>query len=166
MYTQDFACISIGDQITEPFSINQGVKQGCILSPLLFNIFISDLSKSLDEGNSSPIYVDEVKTLNSVIWADDLLILSETENGLNNMLKNLEKYAKDNFIEVNLEKTKCMIFNKTSYILRPGKSSSTDGIPNEMILCLLKTSPRNILKLFNTILDLGKPIATWNIPNP
>ena len=118
MYTQDLACISIGDQITEPFGINQGVKQGCILSPLLFNIFISDLAKILGEGNCNPIYVDESKTLNSLIWADDLLILSESEDGLNNMLKNLEKYTKDNMIYVNLKKTKCMIFNKTGRLMR------------------------------------------------
>ena len=118
MYTHDLACIRIGDQITETFAINQGVKQGCILSPLLFNIFISDLSKSLDEGESTPLKIDDYKTLNSLIWADDLLLFSETENALKNILKNLENYTKVNLIRVNLDKTKCMIFNKTGRIIR------------------------------------------------
>ena len=118
MYTHDLACIRIGDQITETFAINQWVKQGCILSPLLFNIFISDLSKSLDEGESAPLKIDDYKTLNSLIWADDLLLFSETENGLKNILKNLENYTKVNLIRVNLDKTKCMIFNKTGRIIR------------------------------------------------
>ena len=117
MYIHDSACICIGDQIIEPFLINQGVKQGCILSPLLFNIFISDLSKTFD-GNSNPVYIDDSKTLSSLIWADDLLLLSETATGLNNMLENLKNYTKANLIRVNLEKTKCMIFNKTGRLIR------------------------------------------------
>ena len=51
---------------------------------------------------------------------------------------------------------------KASYILRPGKSSGIDGISNEMISSLLKTTPKAILTLFNTILQSGKPIATWS----
>ena len=81
MYTGNLACISLGTEITENFEIDQGVKQGCILSPLLFNIFLSDLSKSLDEGSSYPVGISENKTLNSLIWKDDLLLLSETECG-------------------------------------------------------------------------------------
>ena len=46
-YTQDFAYIKIGNKITDTFQNNQGVKQGCILSTLLFNIFLSDLPNAL-----------------------------------------------------------------------------------------------------------------------
>ena len=56
--------------------------------------------------------------LNSLIWADDLLLLSESEGGLNNMLNNLDKYTKCNLIRVNLEKTICMIFNKSGRLRR------------------------------------------------
>ena len=118
MYIQDFACINTGASLTEKFRINQGVKQGCILSPLLFNIFISDLTKHLDKGGSNPVKIDETKFLNSLIWADDLLLLSESEKGLNNMLANLKDYTKSNLIKVNLEKTNYMIFNKGGRLMR------------------------------------------------
>ena len=104
MYTQDFACVDTGENLTEKFRINQGVKQGCILSPLLFNIFLSDLTNELENGESDPVKIDNTVTLNSLIWADDLLLLSESERGLNNMLNNLHEYTKTNLIQVNLEK--------------------------------------------------------------
>ena len=78
MYTHDLASISLGETITKPFRVNQGVKQGCILSPLLFNIFISDLSSALDSGDTRPVHIKDALTLNSLIWADDLLVLSLT----------------------------------------------------------------------------------------
>ena len=37
------ACVRIEGKISDEFDINQGVRQGCVLSPLLFNIFIADL---------------------------------------------------------------------------------------------------------------------------
>ena len=80
MYIVDLACISIGDQITNPFRMNQGVRQGCILSPLLFNIFLSDLPDTLGKGECNPVFIDQSKTLNALIWADDLLLMSETES--------------------------------------------------------------------------------------
>ena len=131
MYTLDLACIRLDDHMTETFNINQGVKQGCILSPLLFNIFISDLPENLSIGNSTPVHIDTRKTLNSLVWADDLLLLSETEKGLNNMLKNLENYTTTNLIKVNLTKTKCMIFNKTGRLIRRNFSFGANQI--EMI---------------------------------
>jgi hypothetical protein len=118
MHTQDFACISLGEKTTTSFRINQGVKQGCIISPLLFNIFLSDLPEQLNHGDKRPVQIDETEYLNSLIWADDLLILSETEKGLNNMLKNLMEYTDRNLMQVNLDKTKCMIFNKTGRLIR------------------------------------------------
>ena len=42
IYCKDQVCVKIGHQVTDSFQANRGVKQGCILSPLLFNIYLSD----------------------------------------------------------------------------------------------------------------------------
>ena len=99
--------------MTNTFTCNQGVKQGCILSPTLFNIYLSDLPKIISQEKNDPITVVEEKTVGCLIWADDLLLLSKTEIGLKNMLKDVELYFTANGLQLNLDKTKCMIFNKT-----------------------------------------------------
>ena len=117
IYCNDKACIKINNkEVTDTFEINQGVKQGCILSPLLFNIYMSDLPEILDsdlhEIDPNPDYPS------CLLWADDILILSENEEGLKKMLKSMEDYCKVNELTLNTDKTKCMIFNKTGRLIR------------------------------------------------
>ena len=115
IYKNDKSCIKIGNQCTEPFHINQGVRQGCVLSPLLFNIFIADLVQKLDMVNGK-VKVNN-KEISSIFWADDIVMLSENENGLRAMIKVLEEYAIENKLEINSDKTKIMIFNKTGRLM-------------------------------------------------
>ena len=56
--------------------------------------------------------------INSIIWADDLLLLSDSENGLNKKLENLYNYCIENGTVLNQDKTKCMVFNKTGKHIR------------------------------------------------
>ena len=111
----DESCIKIGYQCTEPFHINQGVRQGCVLSPLLFNIFIADLVQKLDMVNGK-VKVNN-KEISSIFWADDIVIFSENENGLSAMTKVLDQYATENKLEINTDKTKIMICNKTGRLM-------------------------------------------------
>ena len=116
MYVNDKCRIKIGNTLTDAIYPNQGVRQGCILSPLLFNLFMCDLPSSLNNENCYPAKIGQIK-LPCIMWADDLVIFSETENGLQEMLKELEKYTEKNGLEINVKKTKCMIFNKTGKLI-------------------------------------------------
>ena len=77
---------------------------------------MSNLPKILDEDliTTHPI----PKHPSCLIWADDIITLSETEEGLNNILNSLAKYYEENDLVVNLDKTKCMIFNKSGKLIR------------------------------------------------
>ena len=93
----------------------RGVKQGDGLSPLLFNIFINDLCDSFDE-DCKPVFIEDIG-INCLLYADDLLIISETEKGLQNCISILEQYCSRWKLEVNLDKTKVIIFNSRKKIL-------------------------------------------------
>ena len=76
LYTEDQSCIKVKNKITNTFTINQGVKQGCVLSPLLFNIFMSDLPQELEKQENDPIEISPHEFCGGLLWADDLLMLS------------------------------------------------------------------------------------------
>ena len=115
IYTGDRACVKMGGVRGSPFSINLGVRQGCVLSPILFNIFLCDLAKTLQELGGAPSL--DALNISSLFWADDLVLFSEDEEGLQRMLGILESYCRDNHLLVNTKKTKCMIFNKNGRLL-------------------------------------------------
>ena len=78
IYSNDSACVKIDHMCTERFSINQGVRQGCVLSPLLFNIFMADLAKKLSSLDNNSLKLGEIG-INSIFWADDIVLLAESE---------------------------------------------------------------------------------------
>ena len=128
MYNNDFCCVRVGEKITNTFLANQGVKQGCILSPLLFNIFLSDLPKIFSSPDCQPVKLSNAQPVSCLIWADDVVLLSESNNGIQEMISKLAKYASINGLEINIEKTKAMIFNKSGRF-----SKTTYKINNQFI---------------------------------
>ena len=129
IYTTDKACIKIGQSRSDFFNLDIGVRQGCILSPLLFNLFLSDLAKQFDTIEDKPKLGD--KGINSLFWADDLVLFSETKEDLDKLLKILEKYCSENYLLINTKKTKCMIFNKSGRLIR--RPFYLDGVKLDMV---------------------------------
>ena len=108
MYSTTELCIRKEHFISNPIANNKGVKQGDSLSPTLFNIYINDLGSYVYEGSKNvPVLLGDSR-LNHLLFADDLLLLSETSNGLQNCLNKLGHFWK---LDVNLNKTKIMIFS-------------------------------------------------------
>ena len=116
IYNNDKACVKMHNKCTEPFNINQGVRQGCVLSPLLFNIFLSDLGKKLDSLDEKVQVHD--RGINTLFWADDIIMFSQNEDKLREMLKILEEFSGEHKLIINTDKTKVMIFNKSGRFMR------------------------------------------------
>lgn len=111
MYSKTKACVQLESGISDSFDSVVGLKQGCNLSPTLFNIFVNDLIHCIDIANPDAPFLKDIK-VSCLLYADDLVLLSESKEGLQEALNALDKYSKDWFLEVNLKKTKCLMFSR------------------------------------------------------
>ena len=111
MYENTSTSLLHGQNMLPEIKTNKGVKQGDNLSPTLFNIYVNDLPQKLAEGNTTPVAIAG-KNINCLMWADDIIILSKTKEGLQQCLDNMYKYCQKWKLEINRKKTKVIIFNK------------------------------------------------------
>jgi hypothetical protein len=111
MYLHDQACIKVGQQRTDFFPCNVGVKQGDVLSPNLFNLFINDLPDCIAGDDTAPVLGGT--SIGSLLYADDLAIFSLSPTGLQQSISNLGVYCKKWRLSVNIDKTKVIKFCKS-----------------------------------------------------
>ena len=120
MYSSNTTSVISGEHSSLPFPIATGVKQGDPLSPLLFSIFIDDLPDSLDNCGSRPLQLGNC-FIRSILYADDVVILAESETDMNRYLSTVEIYAKENNLKINASKSQAMVFQKRSPVSTPSK---------------------------------------------
>ena len=104
LYTNVMSCVKLNNSITDIFSCKEGLRQGDSLSPILFSFYINDLPSKLSRVNTST-YID------ILLYADDLAILASSREELQHKLNVLSVYCKDRSLNVNVNKSKVMVFN-------------------------------------------------------
>ena len=109
LYDRHEVHIRLSRGLLHPILTTIGVKQGCGLSPLLFNLFINKLPEIYDRS-CDPVNLGNIN-INSLLWADDLVILSSSEAGLQKSIDKTFSFYQNLGLDINTKKTKIIIFN-------------------------------------------------------
>ena len=112
IYSNTKCSIKCGNQRTEYFNYCKGVRQGCILSPMLFNLYLNEIPSRLDNNDTDGILLPNGSRLNCLLYADDLVLISNSTKGLQNALTILSQFYEDWLLNVNAKKTKILIFKR------------------------------------------------------
>ena len=121
-YSSIKSCVKIDQStLTGLFSCNKGIRQGDGLSPVLFSSFMNDLPQYFKQNNCPGVVLGN-QSLNCLMYADDLLVISPSPEGLQQSLDVIHKHAQDWKLKVNTKKSNITVFsgngqNKNKVIL-------------------------------------------------
>ena len=96
------------------FQSKIGLRQGCNLTPILFNLFINDIADSVGNGQNTLYLPGKLNniSINCLLYAEDLVFISESATGLQRCLDDLNSFCNKWHMKVNLSKTKCMVVTR------------------------------------------------------
>lgn len=116
MYENVLLRILVNKNLSPLIDSHVGTKQGDPLSSTLFNIYMNDIPSIFDQS-CAPITINDFCKTNILQYADDIIILSETEIGLQNSLNKLGIYCHNWKLSISKKKTKIMVFSPSGKIL-------------------------------------------------
>jgi hypothetical protein len=106
LYIDPSVRVRLDQGVTKSVKIGRGVRHGCCLSPLLFNLYSEYFIQEALEGLGHFKVGGQI--ISTVIYADDLMLLAREETILQSMIDNLIEVGRGYDMEINVEETKTM----------------------------------------------------------
>src|SRR6218665_462230 len=103
--------VRIDGEYSEPGKVGRGVRQGCPLSPLLFNIYIEELVREAVEDLEGGIKVGG-RGIKALRFADDQAMVAKSQKGLQAMMDRLDRTSREYGMKINIKKTKVLKISK------------------------------------------------------
>ena len=129
-YQDSLMIISNNNNYSNIFRTKVGVRQGGVASPKLFSIYVNTLLENLT-SSSEGFQIGQMK-FDTLMYADDIIIINCTKKGLQNQLKIVENFGNYYDLKYNPEKSVYMVFNKN--IKLNSKVNRYDDWQNEIML--------------------------------
>ena len=109
LYAGQEATVRTGHGTTDWFQIGKGVRQGCILSPCLFNLYAEYIMRNIGlEEAQSGIKIAR-RNINNLRYADDTTLMAEREEELKKLLRKVKEESEKVDFKLNIQKSKIMI---------------------------------------------------------
>jgi hypothetical protein len=111
MYRNVQSAVRVNDVMTGWFDVNVGLRQGCVLSPVLFNIFINGLVKELNRYGYGVVRGRDIN-VSCLLYADDIVLFSDSRIGLQELLDVAYEYGRKWRFSFGVKKSKVVVFGK------------------------------------------------------
>ena len=107
LYTGQEATVRTGHGTTDWFQIEKEVRQGCILSPCLFNLYAEYIMRNAGLGETQAGIKIARRNINNLRYADDTTLMTESEEQKSILMKAKEESEKAG-LKLNIQKTNIM----------------------------------------------------------
>ena len=168
LYTGQEATVRTGHGTTDWFQIGKGERQGCILSPCLFNLYAEYIMRNTDLEEAQAEIKIAGRNINNLSYTDDTTLMAESEEELKTLLMKVKEESEKVGLNLNIEKTKTMascpitswqIYGETvtGFILGGSNITADGDCSHEIRRCLIlgskvMTNVDSILKRRNITL--------------
>ena len=102
LYAGQEATVRTGHETTNWFQIGKGVRQGCILSPCLFNFYAEYIMRNAGLGEAQAEIKIAGRNINNLRYADDTTLMAESKEELKSLLMKLKEESRKSWF-----KTQC-----------------------------------------------------------
>ena len=109
LYWNQKAAIRVDQELSDPAEIKRGVRQGCVLSPYLFNIYTEFIFRESNEMTGIKINGNNI---NNIRYADDTALLAGSNKDLQIIVDKVKKESDQKALNMNVSKTKTMVISR------------------------------------------------------
>ena len=126
LYAGQEATVRTGHGTTDQFQIGKGVRQGCILSPCLFNLYAEYIMRNAGLEEAQAGIKIAGRNINNLRYADNTTLMAERE--LKILLMNMKEESEKVGLKLNIQKTKIMASGHHFMANRWGNSGNSDRL--------------------------------------
>uniref|UniRef100_A0A803T5B0 ribonuclease H n=1 Tax=Anolis carolinensis TaxID=28377 RepID=A0A803T5B0_ANOCA len=108
LYKDQVATVRTNHGTTDWFKIGKGVRQGCILSPSLFNFYAEHIMRHAGLDESKAGVKISGRNINNLRYADDTTLMAESEEELRSLITKVKEESAKAGLQLNIKKTKIM----------------------------------------------------------
>ena len=108
LYAGQEATVRTGHGTTDWFQIGKGLREGCILSPCLFNFYAEYIMRNAGLEEAQAGIKSAGRNINNLRYADDTILMAEIEEELKSLLRKVKVESENVGLKLNIQKTKIM----------------------------------------------------------
>ena len=140
--------VRAGHGTTDWFQIGKGVRQGCILSPCLFNLYPEYIMRNTGLEETQAGIKIAGRNINNLRYADNTTLMAESEEELKSLLKKVKEESEKVGLKLNIQKTKTMASGPITSWEKDGQTVETVsdfifGAPKSSCPLPLPQSPKD-----------------------